>query len=162
MKDNSNTDSSVAVNLERYLTFSVGDEKYGVPLKVVKEVSSSVPTSKIPGMPDYYKGITNIRGRVVSVLDLMSFLRDATLDFESPCIILETSQNTVGILVNNVDKVLAFSEDQIQRDLELIKGNRSEFFSGVAKTADNIIMLVDTDKLVSMKFISQIVERLAN
>lgn len=142
----SNTDAN-----SQWVTFHLGEETYGVNVMQVQEVLRVTEIAPVPGAPPYVLGIINLRGNVVSVLDTrnrFALAAQETTD-SSRIIIIEVSDQTVGILVDSVAEV----EDVVQSEVDTAPnvGNdeSSRYISGVVSRPSGILILVDLDNLLS-------------
>ncbi len=132
-----NHDGRVETKREKYLIFSIIDETYGLPLSSVKEVIGLSPITKVPNVPEYFKGLINLRGQIISVIDLRAKLNLPKADYreKKTCIIiLELDGFILGIIVDDVSAVAGFMSSQIQRNLDIQSKVSKEFVNGVAKT----------------------------
>jgi len=138
---------------EKYLIFSLVDEKYGIPLLLVKEIIGSVDIRPVPQVPDFFKGFINLRGEVISVIDLRKKLKLKVTEGENKktsIIIFEIQNVRMGAIVDNVDEVLGFEQGQIDTSLELKATVQKDFIVGVAKTStQRLILLLDIRKILT-------------
>lgn len=130
---------------ERYLVFSLCEEQYAVELSKVKEVIAMTDTTPIPYAPSYFKGIMNLRGQVISVIDLrLKFkLSQAQVGAETAIIILDLSPLCLGIIVNSVNSVMALSSSEIGEAPDVETSVKGDFIKGVARKDDKLILLLD-------------------
>lgn len=139
--------------LERYLTFSVGVEDYAIPLLRVKEVIAVPETTPLPYSPPYFTGIMNLRGQVISVLDIRKKLgvQPTKGIEENAVIIVDLDPIYVGVIVDSVNNVLLFSNDEFGYVPEMEHKRASEFLIGVAKKDDKLILLVEIEKILDVE-----------
>lgn len=136
----------------RLITFILGEEKYGLDILKVRElISFPEGLTRIPGMPDYIIGMFNLRGLVIPVMDLrekFNMSGEERHEF-SVIIIVEVDNKSIGITVDSVSDVIFVKEDDIQETTELAVNVDTKFIKGVAKTKDEMVILLDIDFLLS-------------
>lgn len=136
----------------RLITFILGEEKYGLNILKVRElISFPEGLTRIPGMPDYIIGMFNLRGLVIPVMDLrekFNMSGEERHEF-SVIIIVEVDNKSIGITVDSVSDVIFVKEDDIQETTELAVNVDTKFIKGVAKTKDEMVILLDIDFLLS-------------
>ncbi len=139
----------------KYLTFSLGQEEYGLEILKVREIIGFIDVTSVPKTPDYVTGVINLRGQVIPVVDLRcKFDMDTTDVTEETCIIVveissrSTNINT-GIIVDKVQEVLDISVDQIEDTPEFGSSVNTEFILGMGKIGDSVKILLDIDKVLS-------------
>ena len=136
----------------RLITFILGEEKYGLNILKVRElISFPEGLTSIPGMPDYIIGMFNLRGLVIPVMDLrekFNMSGEERHEF-SVIIIVEVDNKSIGITVDSVSDVIFVKEDDIQETTELAVNVDTKFIKGVAKTKDEMVILLDIDFLLS-------------
>lgn len=136
----------------RLITFILGEEKYGLNILKVRElISFPEGLTRIPGVPDYIIGMFNLRGLVIPVMDLRAKFNmsgEERHEF-SVIIIVEVENKHIGITVDSVSDVIFVKEDDIQETTELAVNVDTKFIKGVAKTKDEMVILLDIDFLLS-------------
>ena len=136
----------------RLITFILGEEKYGLNILKVRElISFPEGLTRIPGVPDYIIGMFNLRGLVIPVMDLRSKFNmsgEERHEF-SVIIIVEVENKHIGITVDSVSDVIFVKEEDIQETTELAVNVDTKFIKGVAKTKDEMVILLDIDFLLS-------------
>ena len=144
----------MSVQKEKYLTFIVGDEVYGLPVIKAKEIIGMTNITYVPEMPVYIKGIINLRGKIIPAIDLrLKFgLNSRTYDDKTCIIIVEIKKDEEkylnGLIVDTVSEVLDINQNDIE--LPLIYGNNTNnvLISGIGKVRDKIIIILDTNKII--------------
>lgn len=139
---------------DRHICFNVGEEEYAIPLLFMKEVINKPDTTRIPKAPAYFEGLMNLRGQVLSLLDLRKKMGVKPLEdnVEESVIILDLSGCSLGVLVDRVNQVLMISEDQVQDTLERKKGKITEFVTGcVQREQEDLLLLLDIESLLNVK-----------
>ena len=136
----------------RLITFILGEEKYGLNILKVRElISFPEGLTRIPGVPDYIIGMFNLRGLVIPVMDLRTKFNmsgEERHEF-SVIIIVEVENKHIGITVDSVSDVIFVKEEDIQETTELAVNVDTKFIKGVAKTKDEMVILLDIDFLLS-------------
>lgn len=141
--------STVKAN-ERYLSFSMGPEEFAIPLLAVKEVIAVPEFTPIPHTPSYFLGIMNLRGQVISVLDLRKKLgvqpKNGT---EDAVIICDMSPIVLGILVDSVNSVLTPKEDEILPKPPIESKIGTEYITAVYRRNDHLVLFLDISKALN-------------
>lgn len=139
----------------QYLTFELGNEVYGLEILKIQEIIGMMNVTSVPKTPEYVRGVINLRGKVIPVIDLrLKFLMDSQEDTNRTCIIVVqvASQGetvTTGILVDEVSEVLDIDAGQIEPAPSFGAGVQTEFILGMGKVGNKVIMLLDVDKVLS-------------
>lgn len=132
------------------LTFSLDDVLYGVNVQQVREVRNFEGVTPVPYAPEYVKGVTNLRGEVIPVIDLRKRFGMVSKSSESGCfMIIIQDKHPVGITVDAVMEVLTVSRKDIEANPGSIIVDKSESVLGVAKHDKDLIVLLDFLKIVS-------------
>jgi len=138
----------------KYLTFTLGNENYGVGILKVREIIGIIDITEMPNMPDYIKGVINLRGKVSPVIDLRSkFSMEQAEYTERTCIILVDidkgdTHDLMGMIVDSVSEVMNVSGNDIENPPE-VGGIDANYILGIAKMEDKVIMLLDIDKIMN-------------
>ncbi len=139
----------------KYLTFALANEEYGLEILKVREIIGYMNITTVPQMPDYVKGVINLRGQVIPVIDLRAkFGMETTEVTEQTCIIVvETTQGvrncSTGIVVDRVQEVLDISGDNIEETPEFGSSVNTDFIVGLGKVGMAVKILLDIDKVLS-------------
>jgi purine-binding chemotaxis protein CheW len=139
----------------KYLTFILNKTGYGVHILKVREIIGMMPVTQVPQTPEFVRGVVNLRGKVIPVIDLrLRFQMEAVEATDRTCIIvmeIETAGSTlqIGVVVDGVSEVIALKEADIQTDLPLGRNFNSDLIQGVAKQKDGIKILLDLDQILS-------------
>ena len=136
---------------DRFLTFSLNGEKYGIPLPRVKEVIELTKITPIPYSPNYFKGIMNLRGQVISVVDLrLKFkMSKAEIGPQSAIIILDLSQLCLGVIVDSINCVLAVEHSAIQPRPDVESQIKSDYIIGVIRSQQDLVLLLDVERTLN-------------
>lgn len=141
----------------QYLAFSLGGETFAMDIRSIKEVIQFTALTEVPLMPDFIRGVINLRGAVVPVIDLsIRFGRSLTEVTRRTCIvILETASgedsSVLGAMVDNVSEVLDISEQDIEPAPAFGSNLRSEFIAGVGKLNGTFVILLDVNRVLSVE-----------
>lgn len=144
----------------KYLTFSLAKEEYGIGILQVKEIIGMMPITSVPRTPDFVKGVINLRGKVIPVIDLrLRFAISETEYTERTCIIvveITTSygEMVIGIVVDSVSEVLNIKEESIEDAPSFGTSLDSEYILGMAKLESGVKILLDIDKVLTSDEIS--------
>lgn len=139
----------------KYLTFHLGGEVYGLEILKVQEIIGMMDVTHVPKMPEFVRGVINLRGQVIPVTELrLKFGLQATEDTEKTCIIVvqvthEGSQITMGILVDEVAEVMDLADTQIEPPPKFGVNINTSFILGMGKVGQKVVMLLDVDKVLS-------------
>ncbi|MFW5887282.1 MAG: chemotaxis protein CheW [Bacteriovoracia bacterium] len=148
-------EASRGTKRNKHLVFSLKDEKYGIPLSVVKEVIGMTEITPIPHVPVYFKGLINLRGKIISVIDLRVKLEvgKAEISPKKTCIIItEINDLIIGVIVDEVEEVAGFEPSQMEHNLDIQSKVSKDFITGVAKISDRrLILLLDISKTLSLE-----------
>ena len=139
----------------KYLTFGLAQEEYGLEILKVQEIIKMMDITRIPRAPDYVRGVINLRGKVIPVVDLrLKFGMEAKETTDKTCVIvLQIQKNdhsvTMGIIVDEVSEVLDVAEGQIEPTPEFGGDATADFILGVGKVGRKVIMLLDSDRMLA-------------
>lgn len=160
-------DQAVKVVTERegkYLTLFLDSEEYGIGILKIKEIIGMMPITAVPRTPEFVKGVINLRGKVIPVVDLRLRFGMDTLDYtERTCIIvveIEGSAGTVqiGIVVDAVSEVLTIAGENIEDTPTFGTKLDTDYILGMAKMEGGVKILLDIDKVLSAEDVSLLEE----
>jgi purine-binding chemotaxis protein CheW len=139
-----------AADSDQFLTFMLEDEEYGIEILRVQEIKGFSKIRPIPNAPDYIKGVMNLRGTVVPVVDLRSRfgMRQAEYNQFTVIIVVSVAGKVVGLVVDAVSDVLNIRRDQIEETPEMAGDLDTSFFRGMGKVGDKLVLLLNIDRLV--------------
>jgi purine-binding chemotaxis protein CheW len=156
-------DQAVKVMADRegkYLTFSMADEEYGIGILKIKEIIGMMSITTVPQTPEFVKGVINLRGKVIPVIDLRLRFGIASIDYtERTCIIvveIEGSAGTVqiGIVVDSVSEVLNIKGEDVEETPTFGAKLDTDYILGMAKMEGGVKILLDIDKVLSAEDLS--------
>ncbi|HUJ00228.1 MAG TPA: chemotaxis protein CheW [Usitatibacter sp.] len=133
------------------LVFVLGKEEYGVDILKVQEIRGYEKVTPIPSAPEYLKGVVNLRGVIVPVIDMRVKFRlpDVRYDTFTVVVILRIGGRVVGLVVDGVSDVVRFSEREVKAAPQLGALVDSSFLDGVATQDERMVLLVDIERLLS-------------
>ncbi len=143
---------SIATNIaQEYLTFTLGNENYAIDILTVKEIRGYESVTKIANAPPFIKGVINLRGDIVPIVDLrLKFdVGNVTYDEFTIVIVLHIHSRIVGIVVDGVSDVVTLSRDQLRPPPDFGVAFNSNYLLGLATVNEQMIILVDIEKLIS-------------
>jgi len=137
----------------KYLTFALAGEEYGLPVLKVREIIKMLDITAVPQAPHHVKGVINLRGKVIPVVDLRLKFGFQPQDYdERTCIIvvevaLQASKVMMGVVVDAVSEVLTITADEIEETPDFGEHVNTEFIKGVAKIKGRVKFLLDLDRI---------------
>ncbi|MDI5935184.1 chemotaxis protein CheW [Halomonas sp. M4R5S39] len=134
-----------------FLVFSLGEEEYAVDILKVQEIRGYENVTRIANAPDFIKGVTNLRGVIVPIVDLRIKFHLDRVEYggQTVVIVVNVEDRIVGIVVDGVSDVMTLSPDQIKPAPEFGVTLSSDFLSGLGSLDDRMLVLVDIDKLLT-------------
>jgi len=133
----------------RFLTFSLGSESYGIEIKHVTEIIVIQAITEIPGLPEYIKGIINLRGKIIPVMDArLRFKKEPREYNDRTCVIVIDIKNaSIGLIVDTVSEVLSIPEENITEPPRINKECNIRYIKGIGRVGNDIKLLLDCEKL---------------
>lgn len=138
--------------ITEWVTFKLADEKYGVNVMDVREVLKNTEIAPVPGAPDFVLGIINLRGNVVTVIDTRKRFGLPPVEHSDATriVIIEKGEDTVGMMVDGVAEVVDVPQSQIETAPNVGHDHSDQYIQGVTKREDELLILVDLDKLLGL------------
>ncbi len=135
----------------KFLTFILNDEVYGIEILKVREIIGLMDITNVPQTPDYMKGVINLRGKVIPVIDLrLKFSMPEEEHTQETCtIVVEVDSTSIGIIVDNVSEVMEIKSDEIEDAPQFGQGIDTNFIMGLGKTKETIVIMLDIAKVLS-------------
>ena len=157
------TASQVMVEAKQYLTFLLGGEMFSINILCIKEIIWYANLTEVPMMPECIRGVINLRGAVVPVMDLSSrFGKPSTPIIKSSCIVIvelsttnEGERLNMGVVVDSVQAVLEIPTSEIEPAPSFGAKIRPDFIEGIAKVAGKFVILLNVNRVLSMEEIGQ-------
>jgi purine-binding chemotaxis protein CheW len=145
---------SIAAHAGKYLTFGLASEEYGLPVLKVREIIKILSITAVPQAPAHVKGVINLRGKVIPVVDLRLKLGFPAQEYnERTCVIVvevlvQASKVMMGVVVDAVSEVLTITNDEIEATPEFGEQINTEFILGVAQIKGRVKFLLDLDRIL--------------
>ena len=147
----------------KYLTFGLGTESYGVGVLRVREIIRQTDITPVPQMPAYVKGVINLRGKIIPIVDLrLKFGLAEIKDTDQTCIIVvQVKQvsgvfNMMGLLVDAVEEVVNIGSADIEETPDFGSNVHTDYILGMAKVKNSVKILLDMDKVIACETLVQI------
>ncbi|PIJ50941.1 chemotaxis protein CheW [Erwinia sp. OLTSP20] len=136
---------------QEFLVFTLGNEEYGIDILKVQEIRGYDQVTRIANTPAFIKGVTNLRGVIVPIVDLrVKFLQsDVDYNENTVVIVLNLLQRVVGIVVDGVSDVLSLTQEQIRPAPEFAVTMSTEYLTGLGALDDRMLILIDIEKLLN-------------
>jgi len=134
---------------DKFLTFPLGNEFYGIEIRYVTEIIGIQTITQVPELPDYIKGIINLRGKIIPVMDVrLRFKKEPKEYNDRTCVIvIDIRDISIGLIVDSVSEVLSIPEQNIVPPPKLSNGG-SRYIKGIGKVENAVKLLLDSDKLL--------------
>lgn len=141
---------------QEFLIFTLGNEEYGIDILKVQEIRGYDQVTRIANTPAFIKGVTNLRGVIVPIIDLrVKFSQQSVSYYENTVVIvLNFGQRVVGIVVDGVSDVLSLTAEQIRPAPEFAVTLATEYLTGLGSLGERMLILVDIEKLLSSEEMS--------
>lgn len=143
---------TVSVDRNQYVVFLLGKENYGVDIHSVTTIEKMLPFARVPKTPDYIKGVINLRGEIVPIMDIRTRfgmeLKEET--DETRIIIMKINDISLGIIVDEVDEVLNLKEEAIENVSNFTNELSMDYILGVGKIDGKIVTLLNIEKLADI------------
>lgn len=138
---------------DRFLTFSIGKEDYGIEIKFISEIIGIYKITSIPEIPEFVKGVINLRGKVIPVIDVRTRFGIEFKEYnERSCtIIVEFDDVTIGLIVDEIKEVMTIPEKNIDRPTSFGQDLKSSFVQGLGKVGESVKIILDLEKLLYEK-----------
>lgn len=139
----------------QYLTFALAGESYGVDILRVQEIKGWTTVTRIPNTPHYLQGVLNLRGTIVPIVDMRMRFNLETADYTEITVIIvlsvknENGDRVIGLVVDSVSDVVSVDPANIKPKPDFGSSVNTDFLNGLATTGDQMVMLLDVDKLMS-------------
>lgn len=138
----------------KYLTFALSQEEYGLPVLKVREIIKMMDITSVPQVPGHVRGVINLRGKVIPVVDLRMKFSFPSQDYtERTCIVvvevaLTTGNVMMGVIVDHVSEVLNIAPEEIEQTPEFGERVRTDYMKGIAKVKGKVKILLDLDRVL--------------
>ena len=140
----------------KYLTFGIASERYGISILDVREIIGMIPVRPVPHLPDFMKGVINLRGKVIPIVDLRKRfnLELKEHDKNTRIVVVDIGGNIMGMIVDSVSEVLRLPASTIEPPPEIVTGINSDYIKGVAKLDDKLLIFLDLSKVIDVNEMS--------
>jgi len=134
---------------DQYVTFNVGNENYGIEIKAVQEITAYRQLSQLPNSPSYVKGILNLRGNVISVMDprIRFGLKEIDFNKTSVIIIFKSQNETIGMIVDHISDVMTIEQKYIEKPAEVSTAINTKFINGIGKVGNKFIIILNINEI---------------
>lgn len=137
----------------KYLTFFIEEQLFGVPIADVVQIVGMQDITKVPEFPSYAKGVINLRGIIIPIIDVRLRLKKEEITYnERTCIIVTNINETyIGFIVDSVNEVIKISQENISKPPQMGSDYVNSYITGIAKLENNIVLLMDIKKMLNEK-----------
>lgn len=155
---------TISIVKKQFLTFRLANENYGLELSQTREIIEYSGITEVPLMPNFLRGVINLRGEVVPVIDLSVRLGRKPIQVQRrTCIIVVEIENNeqnhvLGLLADAVSEVIEIEEDNIEGAPSFGAKIRADFIQGIAKQGDEFVVLLDANSALSIRELAHLVE----
>ena len=148
---------------DEFLTFALGEEEYGVEILKVQEIRGYDAVTRLPDAPEYIKGVVNLRGTIVPVIDMRMKFRLDKVEYTAMTvmIVLNVGGRVVGIVVDSVSDVVRLGGEQIREVPELGAAIDRQFLTGIGTLDERMLILLDIERLMTSSEMGLVSEALA-
>jgi len=143
-------EESIYITGGKFLSFFLGKEEYTIPILKVQEIIGLMSITPVPKMPDYIRGVLNLRGKIVPVMNLRTrFGLEEIEDTDETCIIvIQQDKYLMGVLVDKVSEVVDIETEEIEDVPSVGVADQSEYLAGLGKARDSVKMIIDVHKVL--------------
>lgn len=147
--------------IDKYLTFALGQEEYGLEILKVREIIGLMDITSVPRMPGFVRGVINLRGKVIPVIDLrLKFNMETVDDTKETCIIVVDIKGVpMGVIVDRVSEVVDISRENIEETPDFGVSVDTQFIMGIGKSGEKVVMILDIEKVLSTSEINTILKK---
>jgi len=155
-----NSSTNLDESNERYLTFWTDDQLFGIPIAAVEQIVKMQKITVIPEFPDYAKGVIDLRGNMIPIIDVRLRLHKNEVAYnERTCIIVtDIQEKLIGLIVDAVDEVTKIENATISAPPKITSDATDSYLTGIAKCENKVILLLDSEKILKNEEISEIVQ----
>lgn len=136
---------------DRFLTFSLGKESYGIEIKYVIEIIGIQSITEIPELPEYVRGIINLRGKIIPVLDVrLRFKKEPKEYNDRTCVIVvDIEEVSIGLIVDSVAEVITIPEEEMVDPPQTNRGINNRYIKKIGKIGNEVKLLLDCERLLT-------------
>lgn len=155
--------NTVQSRRERYLTFFLGEEQYGIAIDRIKEIIAIMKVTNVPKTPEYMRGVINLRGSIIPVVDtrLRFGMETKAEDMHTAIVIVEVDKVNIGFIVDRVEEVASIESSNLSEPPKFGSNIDTDFICSMAQMDENVVMILDVlklfaaDELISLEQIQQ-------
>ena len=146
----------IDADLVQYLTFMMAEEEYGIEILAVQEIRGWEPMTKIPNSPDYVKGVINLRGTVVPVIDLRFRFQLPKVDYSDVTVVIIVkvliagNEKIMGVVVDAVSDVYNLDKVEVSKAPDIGEPANREFIEGLINVKEKMVLLLDLQKILDI------------
>jgi len=148
---------------DKYLIFSIGKQSYGIDIKYVIEIIGIEPITEVPELPNYIRGVINLRGKIIPVMDVrLKFKKEEKEYDDRTCIIVvEIGGISIGLIIDRVLEVVSIDENNISPPPKTSsnKDNANKYIKGIGKIQNDVRLLIDCHKLLEEEEIEELKDK---
>jgi len=135
---------------DKYLTFLLNEESYAIPIQYILEIVGIQKITIVPDMVNYIKGVINLRGQVIPVVDVRLRFGMTGKDYdERTCIMItKVGEVSIGLIVDTVEEVRDIAPEKIGQSPKIATAQSAEFIQGIARISDEVVIVLDVSKLL--------------
>lgn len=135
---------------DKFLTFQVGTEEFGIEICYVTEIIGLQKITDVPDMPIFIKGVINLRGKVIPVMDVRTRFKIESREYDDrTCIVVvNINDKAVGLVVDRVSEVVDIPESQVEPPAQIGSGTASRYIQGLGKIGEDVKILLNVDRLL--------------
>ncbi len=143
--------SAIKGETQQFLTFTLGDEEYGVDIMTVREIKGWTETTRLPNTSDYMRGVMNLRGLIIPIFDLRARFTGVLTEATSKhvIIVLAAGERTVSVLADTVSDILTVNIDEIKPTPELEATVEQLYVTGLIAVENRMVVVLDIEKLLN-------------
>lgn len=135
---------------DKFLTFMLENEVYAIEIRYVTEIIGIQPITSVPELPEYVKGIINLRGKIIPVMDIrLKFQKEPAVYNDRTCIIVvEVQDISLGLIVDNVSEVMSIAKENIVSPPDMNRKAESKHLKGIGKVGNDVKLILECEKLM--------------
>ena len=149
-EDTWDDDEDIDAQKDKFLTFQIADEEFAIPIGHVIEIVGIQKITEVPDMPDFVKGVINLRGKVIPVMDvrIRFHLPSVAYDDRTCVVVVSVSDDTLGLVVDTVSEVVDIPEGNISPPPRFSSATSGRYVSGMGKIGEAVKIIIDVAKLL--------------
>lgn len=147
---------SIRASKNKFLTFFLGEEEYGVEISKVREIIAMMKITSVPKTPDYVVGVINLRGSIIPVIDTRARFDMQSIEYgeQTAIIIIEINKLSIGFVVDKVEEVLAVDDENMSEPPKFGTNINTDFIKNIARVGEEVVMVLDLEMLFAAEELS--------